>query len=104
MQNPSAGVWWLRSPNNNNSNNAGVVNDNGNVNNNNVNNGWAVRPASPYRPKFVPSGADLCGLETACLHKAKEPYPLSRRKTRKRHGAEKHIPSVERTRTGRRRA
>lgn len=31
--------WWLRSPNNNNDNNAGYVNgDNGNINNNNVNN------------------------------------------------------------------
>jgi len=79
LQNPSAGVWWLRSPNNNNSNNAGVVNDNGNVNNNNVNNGRAVRPASPYRQKRVPSGAGPCRPERAGLHKAKEPYSISRR-------------------------
>ena len=44
------GYWWLRSPNNNNSNNARVVNNNGNVNNNNnvnnTNNG--VRPDLSY--------------------------------------------------------
>ena len=43
--------WWLRSPNNANSNgnaNAWYVNDNGNVNNNNVNNtNPGVRPDIP---------------------------------------------------------
>lgn len=87
----SAGVWWLRSPYANNTNNAGVVNNNGNVNNNNVNNDWAARPASPYRPMFVPCGANLCRLFSVCLHKAKEPYSLSRRGVMEKQSAEKHI-------------
>ena len=77
----SAGVWWLRSPNANNTNNAGAVNNNGNVNNNNVNNDWAARPASPYRPKYAAGASYLCRLFSVCLHKAKEPYSLSRRGT-----------------------
>jgi hypothetical protein len=42
--------WWLRSPNNNNSNNARNVNNDGNINNNNnVNNSNnGVRPDLPY--------------------------------------------------------
>ena len=85
-------MWWLRSPNANNTNNAGVVNNNGNVNNNNVNNDWAARPAWPYRPMFVPCGANLCRLFSVCLHKAKEPYSLSRRGVMEKQSAEKHIP------------
>ena len=80
MYNPCAGVWWLRSPYANNTNNAGVVNNDGKVNNNNVDNGWSARPASPYRPMIVPSGAIPCKLFwAACLHKAKEPNSLSHR-------------------------
>lgn len=37
-------VLWLRSPNNNNDNNARNVNNDGNINNNNVNNNVGVRP------------------------------------------------------------
>jgi hypothetical protein len=47
------GVWWLRSPGNND-NNAADVNDDGNVNSNgnNVNNGsLAVRPDLPQLPE-----------------------------------------------------
>jgi len=63
----SAGVWWLRSPNANNDNNAGAANNDGNVNNNNVNNDWAARPAWPYRLMFVPSGTSLCKSEDGLL-------------------------------------
>lgn len=68
----SAGYWWLRSPDANNTNNAGAVNNNGNVNNNNVNNNnvnndWAARPASPYRPMLAPCGASLCKPENGLL-------------------------------------
>ena len=88
----SAGVWWLRSPNANNTNNAGAVNNNGNVNNNNVNNDWAARPASPYRPKYAAGASYLCRLFSVCLHKAKEPYSLSRRGVMEKQSAEKHMP------------
>lgn len=45
--------WWLRSPNTNNSNNAGYVNEDGNINNNNVNNNnVGVSPASSEHPKM----------------------------------------------------
>jgi hypothetical protein len=70
-------------------NNNGGVNSNGN-NVNNDNN--AVRPAWPYRPMFVPCGANLCRLFSVCLHKAKEPYSLSRRGVMEKQSAEKHIP------------
>ena len=63
----STGYWWLRSPNANNTNNAGLVNNNGNVNNNNVNNDWAARSASPYRPMLAPSGTSLCEPENGLL-------------------------------------
>lgn len=44
--------WWLHSPNTNNSNNAGYVNEDGNINNNNVNNNVGVSPASSEHPKM----------------------------------------------------
>ena len=45
--------FWLRSPNNNNDNNARYVNNNGNVNNNNVNNSNGVRPDLPLQNESV---------------------------------------------------
>jgi len=59
--------WWLRSPNNNNDNNAGYVyGDNGNINNNNVNNDdVSVSPASSECLKLMlwsssPRGGESC--------------------------------------------
>ena len=43
--NGSAAVWWLRSPNCNNFNNALYVNSNGDWNNNNCSNSYGIRPA-----------------------------------------------------------
>ena len=71
------------------------MNDNGGVNSNgnNVNNdNNAVRPASPYCPKYAAGASYLCRLKTVCLHKAKEPYSLSRRGVMEKQSAEKHIP------------
>ncbi|MCR5295532.1 MAG: hypothetical protein K6E30_10260, partial [Lachnospiraceae bacterium] len=52
----------MRSPNNNNDNNAGAVNGDGEVNNNNVNNdnNFGVRPALPYCQMSVLSKAGPC--------------------------------------------
>ncbi|MFQ9054415.1 MAG: DUF6273 domain-containing protein [Faecalibacterium prausnitzii] len=45
MRLESATVWWLRSPNCNNFNNALYVNSNGDWNNNNCSNSYGIRPA-----------------------------------------------------------
>ena len=97
----STGYWWLRSPNANNTNNAGLVNNNGNVNNNNVNNDWAARPASPYRPKYAAGASYLCRLFSVCLHKAKEPYSLSRRSVKRSRRGKTHTAGAAGRRRGR---
>lgn len=93
--------WWLRSPGNND-NNAAVVDGDGFVNNNgnNINNEFGVRPASPYRQMFAPSGVNPCKLQKqlACIRQ-RNPIPF-RAEAPREAGAEKHIPSVKQTRTG----
>ena len=67
------------------------MNEDGNNNINHIDNTLGVRPASPYRPMVVPCGANLCRPFSVCLHKAKEPYSLSRRGVMEKQSAEKHI-------------
>ena len=94
----SAGWWWLRSSNNNN--NAYCVNEDGNNNIDNIDNTLGVRPASPYRQMFAPSGVNPCKLQKqlACIRQ-RNPIPF-RAEAPREAGAEKHIPSVKQTRTG----
>jgi len=55
-------VLWLRSPNNNNDNNAKNVNNDGNINNNNVNNNNVG-----VRPDFNPQGTSRPRVYADCL-------------------------------------
>lgn len=45
----SSGIWWLRTPNSNNTNNAWNVNTDGTANNNNTTNDYGVVPAIGYK-------------------------------------------------------
>jgi|BioPla2DNA2_1021312.scaffolds.fasta_scaffold80901_3 hypothetical protein len=69
-----SGYWWLRSPNNNNSNNARNVNNNGNINNNNnvnnTNNG--VVPDLFLICQQVKKQPALCGKYHARVLETKE--------------------------------
>ena len=79
--------WWLRSPYSNNDNNAGFVNNNGNVNNNNVNNeNVGVSPAPSGSPETVFKGSrsERQRSDSLSCIRTKEPYSFSFRSTESR--------------------
>lgn len=55
----SSGIWWLRTPNSNNTNNAWNVNTDGTANNNNTTNDYGVVPAIGYKTLGRPSKRKL---------------------------------------------